>query len=148
MWRHVCDWRWVLALLRSWLLHLMGCRRANRLPARARGGAFDAFVSNPDVNDYPLEAITDASGVLLVHAQDDPLTSYGAAVRAAGRIPGARLVTLPSGGHLLLGQDDVVGRAISVFLAEPITTPGTGATEGDDADQIQPNPTRRPHCPA
>ena len=104
---------------------------------RAAGGAFDAFVSNPDVNEYPLEAITVPT--LLVHAQDDPLTFYDAAVRAAGRIPGARLVTLASGGHLQLGQDDVVGRAISAFLAEPITTPRTGATEGDGGHHVQPD---------
>jgi len=84
---------------------------------RAAGGAFDVFVSNPDVHEYPLEAITVPT--LLVHAQDDPLTSYDAAVRAASRIPGARLVTVPSGGHLLLGQDDLVGAAVSAFLAEP-----------------------------
>jgi pimeloyl-ACP methyl ester carboxylesterase len=69
---------------------------------RGAGGVFDAFVSNPDVNDYPLEAITVPT--LLVHAQDDPLTSYDTAERAAGRIPGAQLVTLPSGGHLLVGR--------------------------------------------
>ena len=56
---------------------------------RAAGGAFDAFVSNPDVNDYPLETITVPT--LLVHAEDDPLTSYDAARQAANRIPGARL---------------------------------------------------------
>jgi hypothetical protein len=48
-------------------------------------------------------------------------------------------VTLPSGGHLLLGQDDVVGPAISAFLAEPITTPGSGAKGGDDGNQVQPD---------
>jgi hypothetical protein len=48
-------------------------------------------------------------------------------------------VTLPSGGHLLLGQDDVAGPAISAFLAEPITTPGSGANGGDDGDHIQPD---------
>ena len=94
---------------------------------RAAGGAFDAFVSNPDVNDYPLETITVPT--LLVHAQDDPLTSYDAARQAANRIPGARLVAVPSGGHLLLGQDDVVGPAISAFLAEPVTTPEAAAAK-------------------
>ena len=101
---------------------------------RAAGGVFDAFVSNPDVNDYPLEAITVPT--LLVHAQDDPLTSYNAAQGAAGRIPGARLVTLRSGGHLLLGQDDVVRPAISAFLEEPVTTPGGRPTGGDDGDHV------------
>lgn len=89
---------------------------------RAAGGAFDAFVSNPAVNECPIEEI--AVPTLLVHAQDDPLTSYEAAVRAAERIPGARLVTLPSGGHLLLGQDAELSAAVSTFLAEPIRAQG------------------------
>jgi pimeloyl-ACP methyl ester carboxylesterase len=95
---------------------------------RAAGGRFDAFVSNPDVNDYPLEAITVPT--LLVHAQDDPLTSYDAAQKAANRIPGARLVAVPSGGHLLLGQDDVVAAAISAFMAEPVMTSGRDGRTG------------------
>ena len=85
---------------------------------RAAGGTFDSFVSNPDVNGCPLEAITVPT--LLVHAQDDPLTSYAAAEQAATRIPHARLVTVPSGGHLQLGQDDVVREAISAFLATDV----------------------------
>jgi hypothetical protein len=41
---------------------------------------------------------------LLVHAADDPLAPYDGAVRLAGRLRGARLVTLPRGGHLQLGK--------------------------------------------
>ncbi len=102
---------------------------------RVAGGTFDTFVSNPDVHDYPLEAITVPT--LLVHAQDDPLTSYDAAERAANRIPGARFVVVPSGGHLLLGQDDVVRPAISAFLAEPVTPADAGASGGEDRDNVQ-----------
>ena len=105
---------------------------------RPAGGAFDALVSNPDVNDYPLEAITVPT--LLLHAQDDPLTSYAAVERAAGQIPGPRFVSLGSDGHLLLGQDDVVGQGLSAFLAEPITTSGPGGNRFDDGDHRQPEP--------
>ena len=97
---------------------------------RVAGGTFDAFVSNPDVNDYPLEAI--AVSTLLVHAQDDPLTSYAAAEQAAKRIPGAQFFSVPSGGHLMLGEDDVVEREISVFLAAPVMTPAAKASDADD----------------
>ena len=103
---------------------------------RAAGGTFDAFVSNPDVHDYPLEAITVPT--LLVHAKDDPLIAFGPAERAAGRIRGARFLPLPSGGHLLLGQDDVVGSAVSAFLAEPIIAPGAGANRSH-GDHLQPD---------
>ena len=82
------------------------------------GVAFDAFVSNVDVNGYELERIRVPT--LLVHAKDDPLVSYDAAERAAGRIPGARLVSLDSGGHLMVGQANAVRTELAGFFAEPI----------------------------
>ena len=83
---------------------------------KTEGVAFDAFVSDPDVNSYRLEALT--VPVLIVHAKDDPLVSYGAARNAAGRIPGARLVSIERGGHLLLGDRENVGRDVTAFLAD------------------------------
>jgi len=83
---------------------------------KTEGVAFDAFVSDPDVNSYRLEALT--VPVLIVHAKDDPLVSYGAARNAAGRIPGARLVSIERGGHLLLGDRENVGRDVTAFLTD------------------------------
>lgn len=80
---------------------------------RADGIAFDAFVGNAEVNDYPLERVQVPT--LLIHAQDDPLATYAAARRASERIPGAALCTLESGGHLALGQADRVHAAIDAF---------------------------------
>jgi pimeloyl-ACP methyl ester carboxylesterase len=82
---------------------------------KAEGVTFDAFVSDPDVNNYRLEALTVPT--LIVHARDDPLVSYDAAQRAAGRIPGARLVSVERGGHLILGHGEAVGREVAAFLA-------------------------------
>jgi pimeloyl-ACP methyl ester carboxylesterase len=50
----------------------------------------------------PLEQV--AVPALVIHTVDDRLVPVSTAVTAARRIPGARLVLLPSGGHLLLGQ--------------------------------------------
>jgi len=85
-------------------------------PRRA-GAVFDAYVSNPEVADYPLEAL--AVPTLIVHAMDDPLASFDAASAAASRIPGARLVSLESGGHLQLGQEERVRAEVAAFLATP-----------------------------
>ncbi len=82
---------------------------------RVAGAIFDAFVGNPEIDTYPLESLTVPT--LLVHAEDDPLASYDAAAEAARRIPRARLVTLASGGHLMLGQSQRVHSEISEFLA-------------------------------
>ena len=87
------------------------------LEPRRAGAVFDAFVSNPEVNAVPLESI--AVPTLIVHAVDDPLASYDAAVRAAERIPGAVLVGLASGGHLALGQADRVRLEFAAFLESP-----------------------------
>jgi pimeloyl-ACP methyl ester carboxylesterase len=86
---------------------------------RSAGAVFDAYVANPEVGDYPLEAMT--TPTLVVHAQDDPLASYDAAVAAAERIPGASLVGLDSGGHLQLGQTERVRREVAAFLSTALT---------------------------
>jgi pimeloyl-ACP methyl ester carboxylesterase len=84
---------------------------------RAKGAVFDAFVSNADVNDYPLEAIH--TPTLVVHSRDDPLTSYDAAERAARRLPRARLVTMSTGGHLGLGQTTRTRDEVATILSMP-----------------------------
>lgn len=92
---------------------------------RAEGAVFDAYVANPQINNYPLESI--AVPTLVLHAKDDPLASFDAACAAVERIPRARLVALDSGGHLQLGQSDRVRREVSDFLAqdpEPVVSNG------------------------
>ncbi len=105
---------------------------------RVQGVDFDAFISNAAVNDYSLEAI--GVPTLIVHAKDDPLVSYEAAEHAAGRIPGAQLTSLETGGHLLLGQTDPTQRALASFLtpevgyraADPEARPTTEAPQARD----------------
>jgi len=81
---------------------------------RAEGAIFDAYVSNPEMTGCPLEELR--VPVLLVHARDDPLAAYDAAVEASQRIPDAVLVGLDSGGHLQLGQAERVRSEIRSFL--------------------------------
>jgi pimeloyl-ACP methyl ester carboxylesterase len=72
---------------------------------RSDGALFDMLVSNLDVNiGYPLEEI--AVPVLIINAVDDPLTLYRNAQSTAERIPGSKLVTIESGGHMLLGHEE------------------------------------------
>jgi pimeloyl-ACP methyl ester carboxylesterase len=85
-------------------------------PVSAEGVDFDAFVSNADVNDYPLEAINVPT--LIVHTRDDQVASHEASKRAAERIPGARFVSLESGGHLMLGQTKIIRDELAAFFAE------------------------------
>jgi pimeloyl-ACP methyl ester carboxylesterase len=76
------------------------------LSPRVRGVIFDAFVSNADVNACNLEAIRVPT--LVAHTKDDPLASHDAGKRASERIPGARFLSLESGGHLMLGQTKII----------------------------------------
>jgi pimeloyl-ACP methyl ester carboxylesterase len=85
-------------------------------PMMPEGYNFDLFVSNVDVNDYNLEAISVPT--LIVHTKDDQLASHEASKRAAGRIPGARFVSLESGGHLMLGQTKIIRDELADFFSE------------------------------
>ena len=64
-----------------------------------------------------MEAI--AVPVLIVHAADDPVAPYDAARRAAGRIPGARLIRADRGGHLTRGPQEAVRAELAAFLQTP-----------------------------
>ncbi|HET9832599.1 MAG TPA: alpha/beta hydrolase [Vicinamibacterales bacterium] len=94
-------------------------------PVSAEGFVFDAFISNADVNGYNLEAISVPT--LIVHTKDDQLASHDASRRAAERIPGARFVSLESGGHLMLGQTKVVRDELARFFADTRNRPLEGA---------------------
>jgi len=84
-------------------------------PVSPEGVDFDAFVSNADVNDYTLEAITVPT--LFIHTKDDQMASHEASQRAAERIPAARFVSLESGGHLMLGQTESIRGERARFFA-------------------------------
>jgi pimeloyl-ACP methyl ester carboxylesterase len=93
------------------------------LPVKPRsdGALFDMYVSNLDINSgYPLEEIT--VPVLIVNAVDDPLTLYRNATSAAERIPGAKLVTIEDGGHMMLGHEEQIRSEIAAFLDEHTST--------------------------
>jgi pimeloyl-ACP methyl ester carboxylesterase len=85
-------------------------------PVSPKGVDFDAFVSNADVNNYTLEAINVPT--LIIHTKDDQMASHDASQRAAERIPGARFVSLESGGHLMLGQTKSLRDELADFFAE------------------------------
>ena len=85
-------------------------------PMSRDGSNFDLFVSNADVNNYDLEAISVPT--LIAHTKDDQLASHDASQSAAERIPGARFVSLESGGHLMLGQRKKAREELAKFFAE------------------------------
>lgn len=83
--------------------------------ARLDGILFDAFVSNPDINrGYDFGRIQ--APTLVIHARDDSLAAYQTAVALVGRIPGARLLTVERGGHVMLGEHSEIPQEIQAHL--------------------------------
>jgi pimeloyl-ACP methyl ester carboxylesterase len=93
---------------------------------RVDGLAADAFVFDPEIDGYQLEAV--AVPTLFVHAKDDLLVSYHLAQRAAERVPGAELLTVERGGHLMLGgHEDLIAGSVLAFLTAEAHSPPVGA---------------------
>lgn len=64
--------------------------------------------------------------VMLVSAADDPYKTADVVRYSAPRIPGAKVVILESGGHVLAGQDDRVRQEVQGFLGAHVTNAGPG----------------------
>jgi pimeloyl-ACP methyl ester carboxylesterase len=84
------------------------------LKPRKHGALFDGFVSNLVADRFGFEEL--AVPTLIVSAADDHWARHQYAVSAAGRIPGAKLVTIDQGGHLFLSHDAQVRTAIGSFI--------------------------------
>ncbi|MET0194879.1 MAG: alpha/beta hydrolase [Hyphomicrobiaceae bacterium] len=78
---------------------------------RTRGIALDSMA---EIKPWSLEKIQ--APTLVVSAADDLFRTLPGARYTAARIPGAELVVLPSGGHLMVGQGGQVSARISEFL--------------------------------
>lgn len=81
---------------------------------RADGVIFDTYVGNPEINTYPLEQVR--TPTLVVSAIDDPEALHSGARTLAERIPSARLLAVPDGGHLMLGHTEEIKLEITQFL--------------------------------
>jgi pimeloyl-ACP methyl ester carboxylesterase len=67
-----------------------------------------------EIRPWPLERID--APTLVISAQDDGYGTLPGARYTAGGIPGAELVVLESGGHLMVGRGDEVRARIAHFL--------------------------------
>jgi pimeloyl-ACP methyl ester carboxylesterase len=83
------------------------------LSARVRGIEVDSLTK---MSPWPLDRIV--LPTLIISAEDDLYRTLPGARFTAGRIPGAELEVLPTGGHLMVGQTEHVHLLISNFLED------------------------------
>jgi pimeloyl-ACP methyl ester carboxylesterase len=104
--------------------------RSALFPVRPKklGIAFDALVSEPASDAFPLEEIRVPT--LVVHAADDRLAPYEHVEPAAERIPNSRLVTIEAGGHLVLHHAAEVREATTAFITQVLA--GAGSERSDE----------------
>jgi pimeloyl-ACP methyl ester carboxylesterase len=81
---------------------------------RKPGVLFDLYVSNPDVQGYPLEDL--AVPTLIISARDDAMSAHPNAEAAATRITNAQLLAFDHGGHLLLGAEETVRQRVTAWI--------------------------------
>lgn len=103
------------------------------LPAGARhvGLGHDMRTTTPIAPDLPIEQLR--MPVMLISAADDPYKTAAVVRYSAVRLPTAKVVIFDSGGHVLLGQNDLVRQEVRGFLSavvrdaeqEPDMTSGT-----------------------
>ncbi len=82
------------------------------------GIVIDAKITNTVMYNHPEEY--DMSRlevpVLCLHAKDDKLANYEGAIPWAERIPECTFVSLESGGHLMVGNEDIINQALDIFI--------------------------------
>jgi pimeloyl-ACP methyl ester carboxylesterase len=85
---------------------------------RREGVLFDLYVTNPDPLRYPdgyrMEELD--VPVLFINARDDPLIDYAQVHAMHNRVLDAHFVTVPSGGHFMLGHGGVLRAEIDAFI--------------------------------
>jgi pimeloyl-ACP methyl ester carboxylesterase len=92
------------------------------LSRRMRGILADAEAR---IEPWPLERI--AAPTLVLSARDDLFNTLPAARWTADHVPGAELMVLESGGHLLCGRSEEVRVRIAEFLRRRLAAPGRKA---------------------
>lgn len=81
--------------------------------ARSRGLANDARLT---VNPAPMAVEKIGAPTLAISLEDDRFGTHAAARHIAASVPGARLLSWPSGGHVWVGRDRALFTEIDSFL--------------------------------
>jgi len=91
--------------------------------SRRRKGLWNDLAVVASSPRYELERI--ASPTLVIGIENDLFGIYQGGRSAAERIPGARLVSFPTGGHLWVGRQGEIVSEITKFLGDTYSRPST-----------------------
>jgi len=89
---------------------------------RKAGVVLDAAATNPDMarnyDSYKIEALQ--VPVLILQAKDDKLASYEDTVKALSKFPNCTFVSFEDGGHMMVGHENKVHKAVINFITRGI----------------------------
>jgi 2-hydroxy-6-oxonona-2,4-dienedioate hydrolase len=85
-----------------------------------REGLWNDLATVASSRGYALERL--AVPTLVIGIEDDLFKIYGNARRTAERIPGARFLGFPTGGHLWVGRQNEIASGLAAFLNRPAVT--------------------------
>ena len=74
------------------------------------------YMLNASIKPFTMEKIK--APTLVIHAVDDTLVPLEHGHLTASRVPGAELLELPSGGHMLIDQQEKAGAEVHKFILE------------------------------
>jgi pimeloyl-ACP methyl ester carboxylesterase len=74
-------------------------------------------------NLEPIQLNQISTPTLILHAVDDAIVPIDHAYHAHQQIPGAELLVIPSGGHLLIGHHEMIEQRVVNFLHEHSANP-------------------------
>lgn len=80
---------------------------------RAKGLFNDAKLAG---NPAPMALESIQAPTLTISLEDDRFGTFAAAQHIATNVPGARLMSYPTGGHVWVGHDQEVAREVQAFL--------------------------------
>lgn len=100
---------------KAWIIRLL----KSLPPLKYRSaGMFNDYRQITSLADLPFQQVN--TPTLVIHTADDPLVPVSHAQLSASRIPNARLVQLPKGGHTIVGNHHTVIRFVMRFLEEQL----------------------------
>ncbi|MBR4824546.1 MAG: alpha/beta hydrolase [Spirochaetaceae bacterium] len=88
--------------------------------ARKAGVVLDASVTNGDMaRNYDSYHVEDMQvPVLIFHAKDDKLANYADTVKAVPRFPNCTFISFEEGGHLMVGHENEIKKAVAEFTGK------------------------------